>query len=250
MIHQASALRILSQSFGSSEFTARQAAKALSSVFTYKTSFVALSQMRKTGALSRLKKGVYAIDALPATTLITLTKPEISLPIGAYATGTYALSVSLSPISSSRYLDIFVEPRDYPQAQTSLEIRDVYPQPRVHPFATSSTPTLKITVDGFSIPKDPAVSFVDLIKIVSEKRRPVSLEYEILPFVTQLVGQWNDIQALATREQVSDQLEAVVDYISKVATETDYLDVLEARARNQGKATYSVSEVKERLGLK
>lgn len=28
---------------------------------------------------------------------------------------------------------------------------------------------------------------------------------------------------------------------------TDYLDLLEARARNQGKPTYSISEVKERL---
>jgi hypothetical protein len=31
---------------------------------------------------------------------------------------------------------------------------------------------------------------------------------------------------------------------------TDYLDLLEARARNQGKATYSIQEVKLRLGIK
>jgi hypothetical protein len=31
---------------------------------------------------------------------------------------------------------------------------------------------------------------------------------------------------------------------------TDYLDVLEARARNRGKPTYSIAEVKRRLGLK
>jgi hypothetical protein len=31
---------------------------------------------------------------------------------------------------------------------------------------------------------------------------------------------------------------------------TDYLDLLEARARNRGKTTYSIHEVKQRLGIK
>lgn len=98
-----------------------------------------------------------------------------------------------------------------------LEAKDAYPQPKVHPFATSDSLSLDTTIDGFSIPSDPVVSFAHLIKIASDKRRPVSLEYEILPFIPQLVGKWSDVEALASKEQVREYLEDIVDYVTQVA---------------------------------
>ena len=227
MIHQPSALRILNDAFGSQEFTARQAADALSSVFTFKTAFVALSEMSKSNTISRIKKGLYTIDGqhrIQNLGLRTLERPEISLPEGAYATGTYALSVNLSPISSPRFLDVFVGMADYPRAHF-LETKEASPQPRVHPFASLKTSQLERTIDGFLIPIASEVAFVDLVKIASEKRRPVSLEYEILPFIPQLLDKWDEIRTLASREQVQEYLEVIVYYVSRIASDIDLEDV-------------------------
>ena len=168
MINQAYALQVLAKKFGNREFTAREAAEALSFLFTGNTPFVALSNMSESGSLSRIKKGLYLIKAPEDELgLKPLSRPEFTFPNNAYATGTYALSVNLTPFSAPSYLDIFVQSADYPGMRSSIET-EARPQPRVHPFATQDAPQLERSPDGFPIPVAPEVAFVDLIKIAAE----------------------------------------------------------------------------------
>lgn len=218
MINQAYALQTLEKRFGTHEFTARDAADALSFLFTNKTAFVALSNLSKSGSLFRVKKGLYVVIKQEAYGLKSLRRPEITFPNNAYATGTYALSVNLTPYSSPGYLDIFVRGADYPRLRASIET-EAYPQPRVYPFATQKMPRLERSPDGFPVPLAPEVAFVDLIKIAAEKCRPVSLEYEIVPYMLQLTNRWPTIRNLASREKVQDHLEAITSYIAKVASD-------------------------------
>ena len=225
MIHQPSALHELQSRFGKEEFTARQAADALSS-FTLGTTFVALSFMTRAGLLSRVKKGIYAVKAResPKLALKSLGRPEIVLPKGSYATATYALSVSLSPISAPRYLDIFVGLPNYEKARAAIEAKEAFPQPRVHPFAARNLPRLEKSRDGFLVPL-PEIAFVDLIKIASEKRRPISLEYEVVPFLSQLGDRWSKVRALASQEGLREYLEAVIHYTSRLAAGAGITDL-------------------------
>ncbi len=226
MIHEASALTLLKNNFRERAFSAREATRALP--FSHGTTLVALSTMAKDGLLERVKKGVYMVkesgEEDPALSLRSLKRPNIKLLPRAYATATYALSNELSPLAASRYLDIFVTAPDYQKAITAIEVKDTFPEPRVHPYATYFHRALTETMDGLPVPPS-RVAFVDLMKIVSEKRRQASLEYEIVPFIPQLVGQWSKIRKLAEREGVRDYLEAIVCYVSLIAKSVRQSDI-------------------------
>jgi hypothetical protein len=213
MIHAETAFHRLQESFVGREFSAREADGVLP--FTHGTTLVALSQLVKAGMLVRKRKGVYSIKAEErGPTVRELKRPEIRLARG-YATGTYALSSQLSPITASKYIDLVVPLKDYPAAVAAIEVKGTFPEPRVHPSHRSANP-LRDSIDGLKIPL-PEVAFVDLIKIAVERRRPVSLEYEILPFIPQLAESWGKIRTLAAEEGVADYLEAVLSYVAKVA---------------------------------
>jgi len=61
------------------------------------------------------------------------------------------------------------------------------------------------------------------------------------------------ISALAQKPAVRRQQKAVLKQISSLREQmedlTDYLDLLEARARNQGKPTFTTAQVRKQLGL-
>lgn len=213
MIHAETALHRLRESFASREFSSREADGVL--LFTHGTTLVALSQLVKAGALVRKRKGVYSIRLEErGPTIRELKRPEIRLTRG-YATGTYALSGQLSPLAASRYIDLVVPLRDYPAAVAAVEVKGTFPEPCVHPSRRSAR-LLTESIDGLMIPP-PEVAFVDLVKIAVERRRPVSLEYEILPFIPQLTKAWGRVRTLAAEEGVADYLEAILSYVVKVA---------------------------------
>ena len=233
MIHHDSAVQILREKFGRRRFSAREAAEALP--FTLGTTFVALSTLVKAGLLERIKKGVYAVREEERLTLSVkqLRRPEIRLPEGSYATATYALANTLSPISASRFLDIFVRPTDYPTA-IALEVK-TFPEPRVHPFAIGRVPREK-SIDGYPITA-PEVAFVDLVRIARDRRRPINFEFEVVPFIPQLVDGWSKIAAIAEKEGLKDCLDAIVFYLRLVAFDSGINDMElpePARVRRKG----------------
>lgn len=240
MIHTETALHRLRESFAGREFSAREADGVLP--FTHGTTLVALSQLVKIGKLVRKRKGVYSIkkeeieERGPAVK--ELKRPEIRLARG-YATGTYALSSQLSPIAASKYIDLVVPLRDYPAAVAAIEVKGTFPEPRVYPSRRSAKP-LRESIDGLKIPL-PEVAFVDLIKITVERRRPVSLEYEILPFIPQLAKTWGRVRTLAAEEGVADYLEAVLSYVVRVAAESGSGLALPAPNPREGKTLKTLS---------
>jgi cell division protein FtsB len=62
------------------------------------------------------------------------------------------------------------------------------------------------------------------------------------------------MNSLVTQSKIAKQQKAVVREISRLRDELedlgDTLDLLEARARNLGKPTYSLEEARKKLGLK
>ena len=61
------------------------------------------------------------------------------------------------------------------------------------------------------------------------------------------------ISSLARKPAVKRQQKTVLKQISSLREQiedlNDYLDLLEARARNQGKPTFSTEQVRQQLGL-
>ncbi len=59
--------------------------------------------------------------------------------------------------------------------------------------------------------------------------------------------------AIAEKTSVKKQQKAVISQISSLREQmsdlNDYLDLLEARARNRGKRTFTTDEVRKQLGL-
>lgn len=241
MIHEPTALKQLGERFGDRDFSAREAAETLP--FTHDTTLVALSTLTKDGMLVRRRKGVYAMKAqeteIGDLAVRELRRPEIHLTEG-YATGTYALSGQLSVVTAPRYIDIFVPLQDYANAVAAMEAKGTFPEVYVYPFAAPDK-HLKETIDGLMVPP-PEVAFVDLIKIAVEKKRPVNLEYEILPFIPQLVGSWREVRALAEKEEVGDYLEAVVFYVAMVAEKSGFDDInLPDTSPSKGKTPRTLS---------
>lgn len=221
MIHIASAAEALREKFGERRFSAREAAEALP--FTVGTTFVALSSLVRAGILGRVKKGVYVLKPKTSSTVSVeqLRRPEFKLPEGSYATATYALANTLSPLSAPNYMDIFVRPSDYSNA-IALEMK-AFPQPRVHPFAIRKAP-LRKSIDGLPV-THPEIALVDLLKIAIDKRRPVSLEFEVLPFIPQLAHRWSKVVQFADHEGIREYLEAILTYVELVARESGIRDV-------------------------
>lgn len=221
MIHTETAFHQLQESFADREFSASDARVVLP--FTHGTTLVALCELVKLGLLDRKRKGIYSVKTSevgergPAIT--KLKRPEIRLGRG-YATGTYALSNQLSPITAPKYIDLFVPLQDYPGAVAAIEVKGTFPEPRVYPSWRKARP-LKKLIDGLRVPL-PEVAFVDLVKIAIERRRPVSLEYEIVPFIPQLVESWEKVRKLAVQEGVADYLEAILFYVVKVAAKSGF----------------------------
>jgi hypothetical protein len=224
MIHTDTALNRLQERFVDREFSVRDASDALP--FTHGTTLVALSILTKKGLLVRKRKGVYSIKGLRRDVAVKeLRRPEIRLERG-YATGTYALSAQLSPVSPSRYIDLVVPLEDYPAAVEANEISGTFPEPHVYPSGRDASP-LKELIDGLKVPV-PEVAFVDLVKIAVERKRPVSLEYEIVPFIPQLFDRWERVRTLAEEEGVADYLEAILFYVATIAQKSGCEVVLPA----------------------
>jgi hypothetical protein len=99
---------------------------------------------------------------------------------------------------------------------------------------------LKESIDGLRIPP-PEVAFVDLIKIAVERRRPVSLEYEIVPFIPQLAENWEKVRRLAAEEGVADYLEAILSYVVKVAARSGFGLAMPTPNPQGGKALKTLS---------
>ena len=59
--------------------------------------------------------------------------------------------------------------------------------------------------------------------------------------------------AIAEKPNVKKQQKVVIEQISALREQmddlNDYLDLLEARARNKGKRTFSMDEVRKQLGI-
>jgi hypothetical protein len=213
MIHTETALDYLQERFAGREFSARDAYDALP--FTHGTTLVALSILTKNGLLIRKRKGVYSIKEKEGNLAVKeLRRPQIRLEKG-YATGTYALSAQLSPIAPTRYIDLVVPLEDYPAAVKANEVSGTFPEPHVYPSKRDAGP-LKELIDGLKVPV-PEVAFVDLVKIAVERKRPVSLEYEMVPFIPQLFGGWERVRKLAEEEGVADYLEAILFYVATIA---------------------------------
>jgi len=221
MIHAASTVQLLERRFGGREFSVKEAAEALP--YTHGTTLVALSMLRKNGYLDRVKKGVYvkaSIGGEHGLSIKRLKRPDLSKIARGYATATYALSTQLSPVSAASVIDIFVGLPDYPESVAAVETNDSFPSLRVHPFARKLR-SLKRTIDGLKV-TPPDVAFVDLIKIAVERRRPVTFEYEIVPFLSQLAERWEKVRELAEKEGIADHLEAIVRYVTMVAEQSGY----------------------------
>ncbi len=172
--------------------------------------------MVKIGLLDRKRKGIYSVKTRESGPAIkALKRPEIRRMTRGYATGTYALANQLSPIAAPKYIDLYVPLRDYPGAVAAIEVKGTFPEPHVYPSERNVRP-LKKLIDGLRVPL-PEKAFADLVKIAVERRRPVSLEYEIVPFIPQLVESWERIRKLAEEEGVADYLEAILFYVVRVA---------------------------------
>lgn len=227
MIHEPTAIQNVRDTFGTRPFTASEAISMLG--YSRGSTFVALSQLTKSGKLRRIKKSLYVIDELHSSEhkddsdqvvrnstnlmsmMVPAKKPELLLPPKAYVTGTYALSTALSPYSSVRYLDVFVRPENH----VRREDKDFQPTPRFYPLAQSNITTYE-SEDGYRV-TNPKQALLDLIKLVRCRARDVSMEYEIVPYLAQMSDNLDVTFKLAEKENLQKQLNAIVWYVALVA---------------------------------
>ncbi len=226
MIHQPTAIQNIRDTFGTRPFTAGEAITVLG--YSRGSTFVALSQLTKSGKLRRIKKSLYVIDevripenraeseiirnsASLMSMMVPAKRPELLLPPKAYVTGTYALSTALSPYSSIKYLDVFVRPENY----VRRDDKGFQPTPRFYPLAQNNISTYE-SEDGYRV-TNPKQALIDLIKLVRYGVRDVSMEYEIVPYLVQLNDDLDALFKLAEKENLHKHLRAIVLYVMLVA---------------------------------
>lgn len=220
----------LREEFGNSIFTSRHAIAIL--MQPSGSGFVRLSRMTKSGLLERIEKGNYRIpDAASKLSITPATEWYRSSGIarfGGYATGTYALSSNFMGHAPVTFLDFFLP------AQAAVELENLYsnklenfrPVPSLHPYATTHSRLSKST-DGINFVSSPARAFLDLLLIINRGRRPVSLGYEIIPFLEELRTYWPQIISRSGMEGTLPLLTALVLYLRMVSKQTDVSDFIE-----------------------
>ena len=217
------AAEALREEFGHSEFKAREAVDTLRQ--SPGSVFVRLSRMTKSGLLQRIEKGRYRVITesldtafLPATDWYREARLSDR---GGYATGTYALSSAMMGHAPVTYIDFFLPIRH----ALTIESRyasglDRYrPIPRVHPFAHTGL-RLQNSSDGIPV-VPPARAFLDLLLIIDRAQRPVSLGYEIIPFLEKLRPHWHRLLSASKKEGTLPLLAAIVYYIRMISKKTD-----------------------------
>lgn len=217
------AAEVLREEFGLSEFKAREAVDTLDR--SAGSVFVRLSRMTKSGLLQRIEKGRYrVITESLETAFLQATgwyrEAKIS-DHGGYATGTYALSSAMMGHAPITYIDFFLPIRHALTIGNRYagELERYRPIPRVHPFAIARL-RLQNSSDGIPV-VPPARAFLDLLIIIDRVQRPVSLGYEIIPFLEKLGPHWNSLLSASKKEGTLPLLAAIVYYIRMISKKTD-----------------------------
>ena len=220
----------LQEEFGNSIFSSRQAIATLGQPAG--SGFVRLSRMSKSGLIERIEKGNYhipdAVSKLNITPATEWYRLSGIAKFGGYATGTYALSSSFMGHAPVTFLDFFLP------AQAAVELDNRYsdklesfrPVPSLHPYAIANSRLSKST-DGIKIVYSPARAFLDQLLIIDKGRRPVSLGYEIIPFLEELRAYWPQIIPRSKIERTLPLLSALVLYLRMVSKQTDVSDFVE-----------------------
>jgi hypothetical protein len=220
----------LQEEFGNSIFSSRQAIATLGQPAG--SGFVRLSRMSKSGLIQRIEKGSYRIadtaSKLNITPVTEWYRHSAVSKLGGYATSTYALSSNFMGHAPVSFLDIFLP------AQAAVKLDNLYsgnlesfrPVPSLHPYATAHSNLSKST-DGINFVRPPARAFLDQLLIINRGRRPVSLGYEIIPFLEELKTYWPQIISRSMIEGTLPLLTALVLYLRMVSKRTDVSDFAE-----------------------
>ena len=217
------AVERLQNEFGRSEFKAREAVETLDQ--SPGSVFVRLSRMTKSGLLERIEKGRYRVvteasnpSFLPATQWYNESKVS---ELGGYATATYALSSAIMGHAPVTYIDFFLPVRQALAIENRYadEFERYRPVPRIHPFAHNRVSSHESS-DGIRV-VSPIRAFLDLLLIIDRRQRPVSLGYEIIPFLEELKPHWPSVCSHAKNEGTSRLLVAIFCYIRMVSKNTD-----------------------------
>ena len=220
----------LREEFGNSIFTSRQAIAIL--MQPSGSGFVRLSRMSKSGLIERIEKGNYRIpDAASKQNITPVTewyRHSGIAKFGGYATGTYALSSNFMGHAPVTFLDFFLP------AKATVELDNLYsgklenfrPVPSLHPYATAHA-NLSKSADGINFVRPPARAFLDQLLIINRGRRPVSLGYEIIPFLEELRTYWPQIISRGRTEGTLPLLTALVLYLRMISKQTYASDFAE-----------------------
>ncbi len=214
----------LQEEFGNSIFTARQAIATLGQPSG--SVFVRLSRMTKSGLVERIEKGNYRIQDAASKRKITPATEWYRLSgiskLGGYATATYALSSNFMGHAPVTFLDFFMPVPAAVELENkySDKLENFRPVPKIHPFASAQSRLSKST-DGIDVVHSPARAFLDLLLIIGKGRRPVSLGYEIIPFLEELRTYWPKIIYRSKREGTRPLLTALVLYLRMISKQTD-----------------------------
>jgi hypothetical protein len=141
---------------------------------------------------------------------------------GGYATATYALTSLAAAYAPLSYIDFFLPP------SAALDLQDRYgtklgtyrPVPVIHPYSCKQS-RVKSTKDGIPVVDSLARAFLDLLLIAQRGGRPVSLGYEIVPFLDQLRKDWPTIVKGSSKEGTRPLLAAIVMYLRAVSERAD-----------------------------
>lgn len=216
------AIERLQNEFGRSEFKAREAVGTLDQ--SPGSVFVRLSRLTKSGLLERIEKGRYRVvtessnpSFLPATQWYNESRVS---ELGGYATATYALSSAMMGHAPVTYIDFFLPVRQAVAIENRYadEFERYRPIPRIHPFAHNRV--THESSDGIRV-VSPIRGFLDLLLIIDRGQRPVSLGYEIIPFLEELKPHWSSIFSHAKTEGTSRVSVAIFSYIRMVSKNTD-----------------------------
>ncbi len=217
------AVERLQDEFGHSEFKAREAVGTLGQ--SPGSVFVRLSRMTKSGLLERVEKGRYRVvikssnpTFLPATQWYNESKVS---KLGGYATATYALNSAMMGHAPVTYIDFFlpVRPAIMIEKRYAGELERYRPIPRIHPFAQSHVSS-HVSSDGIRV-ASPIRAFLDLLLIIDRGQRPVSLGYEIIPFLEELKPHWPAVFSHAKNEGTCRLLVAIFSYVRMISKDTD-----------------------------
>ena len=217
------AVESLRQQFGDSTFTARQAVAILGQ--TPGSTFVRLSRMARSGLINRIEKGNYRIpENVAKLGIVPVTEWYRGSEVQkfGYATATYALKSAFMGHAPTTYIDFFLP------AHAVVEIEDIHdselemlrPIPSLHPFASAKAHLSK-SIDGITTVSSPIRAFLDLLLIIDNARRPVSLEYEIIPFLEELRTHWSEIIRHSETEGTLRLLATIVFYVRMISKDTD-----------------------------